>query len=126
MSTPSSKDDSEYNHRNWQSIVEDTEVKIEKHCQQCQEIEDKMDDNEFSNDDESMGSVTHIPTETGVNNCDAELMSMDENDNGDDDKEDQRYHANDGMDQEEFSTKDNMELNEDKYEKIEVMVMERR
>ena len=52
-------------------------MKIVEHCQQCQEIEDKMEDNEFSNDDESMSSVTHIPKETGVNNSDVESMSID-------------------------------------------------
>ena len=90
MATLPSKYDGEYYHRKWQSILEDTAAKIEKHWQQCQEIEDKIGDNEFNNDDESMGSVTHIPTETGVNNNDTELMSMDENDNDDDnDEEDQ-------------------------------------
>ena len=61
-----------------------------------------MDDNELSNDDDSMGSVSHIHTDTGINNSDAESMSIDGNDNGDDNKEDQRrYHTNDGMDEEE-------------------------
>ena len=68
-----------------------------------------------------MGSVTHIPTEIGVNNCVAESMPMDGNDNGDDDdddddEEDRRYCANNGMDQGELSTKDNMEKNKDKNE----------
>ena len=74
-----------------------------------------MDDNEFSNDDESMGSGSHIPTDTGINNSDAESISMDGNDNSDD--EDQRcYHTNNGTDQEKLSTGDNTETNEDENE----------
>ena len=108
--------DGEYHHQRWDSIVEETKVRIEEYYLQCQEIENKMNDNEFSNDDESIGSVTHIPTETGVNNSDAESMSMDGNDNGNNNEDDQRYHANNGMYEEELSTKDNMEINKDKNE----------
>ena len=39
-----------------------------------QEINGETDDKESSTDDESMGSVTHIPKETGVNNSDTESM----------------------------------------------------
>ena len=35
-------------------------MRIEEHRQQCREIEDKMDDNEVSNNDESMSSVTMV------------------------------------------------------------------
>ena len=35
-----------------------------------QEIKGETDDKEFSTDDESMSSVTHIPKETGVDNSD--------------------------------------------------------
>ena len=70
-------------------MVKIAEEKIVEHWQRCQEIEQyEMDDNELSNDDDSMGSVSHIPKETGINNSDAESMSMDGNDNSDDDEED--------------------------------------
>ena len=42
-----------------------------------QEIEGETDDKEFSTDDETMSSVTHIPKETRVDNSDTESMSMD-------------------------------------------------
>ena len=42
-----------------------------------QKTEDEMDNNEFSNGDERMSSVTHIPKETGVNNSDTESMLID-------------------------------------------------
>ena len=41
-----------------------------------QEIKDETDDKEFSTDNESMGSVTHIPKATGVNNSDTDTESM--------------------------------------------------
>ena len=43
-----------------------------------QKIKDKMDDNEFSNDDESMSRVTYIPTETGVNKSDIDQCQLTE------------------------------------------------
>ena len=45
-----------------------------------QKIKDEMEDNEVSNEDESMNSLTHIPKEIGVNNSDAESISTDGND----------------------------------------------
>ena len=42
-----------------------------------QEIEGETDDKEYSTDDESMGSVTHIPKETGVDNSDTESILTD-------------------------------------------------
>ena len=60
-----------------------------------------MDNNELNNDDDSMCSVSNIPTDTGINNSNAESMSMNENNNSDDDREDQgSFHTNNGMDQE--------------------------
>ena len=42
-----------------------------------QEIEGETDDKEYNTDDESMGSGTRIPKETGVNNSDIESMLTD-------------------------------------------------
>ena len=56
-----------------------------------------MDDNEVSNDDESMGSVSHIPTETGINNSEVELIAMDGIENGDDKEDQGQYNTNDGI-----------------------------
>ena len=79
--TQLSKNDSEYYKRNFPSIVKDVEENIEKHRPRCQEIEQyKMDNNDLSNDDYSMCSVSHISTDTGINNSDEKSMSMDETD----------------------------------------------
>ena len=40
-------------------------------------IEGDTDDNRYSTDDKSMGSGTHIPKETGVDNSDAESILID-------------------------------------------------
>ena len=116
---PPFKNDPQHYERNWPPIVKIAEVKIEQHQQRCQEIERyKMDDIKLSNDDNSIGCVSHILTDTGVNNSDAESVPTDKNNNdNDDDEEDQgSYHTKDGMDQEELSTSDNMETNGDENE----------
>ena len=77
-----------------------------------------MDENTLSNDDDSMSSVSHIPTEKGINKSDTESMSINRNDNSDGDEEDQgRYNTDDGMDQEELFIGDNMKTNEDENER---------
>ena len=54
-----------------------TNKKLTARVKMQQEIEGETDDKESSIVDESMGSVTHIPKETGVDNSDTESMSMD-------------------------------------------------
>ena len=82
-------------------MVKIAEKEIKELQQRCQEIKKyKMDDNELSNDDDSMGDVSHIPTDTGVNNRDAESVVKDGNDNDDDndDEEDQEsYYTKNGL-----------------------------
>ena len=87
IATPPSKNDPKYYEQNWPSMVKIAEKKNEEHQQRCQEIERyEMDDNELSNNDDSMGCVSHIPTDTGIINSDAESVSMDGNDNDDDEE----------------------------------------
>ena len=61
--------------------------------------------------------MSHIPTDTRINNSASEPVAMDGSHNDDDDKEDQGgYHTKDEMDQEDLPTSDNMETNENKNE----------
>ena len=60
--------------RRMKTIREIEESKINKktvaRVTMQQEIKDETDDKECSTDDESMGSVPHIPMATGVDNSD--------------------------------------------------------
>ena len=85
--------------------------------QKIKEQQQLLQDDELSDDDNSMGSVLHIPTDTGINNSDSEPVAMDLSNNDDEDEEDQgSYHTKDGMNQEDLPTSNNMETNENEKE----------
>ena len=67
--------------RKMKMIKEIEESKINKKTTERvtmqQAIEGETDDKEYNTDDESMGSGTQIPKETGVNNSDTESMLTD-------------------------------------------------
>ena len=67
--------------RRMKTIQKIKEIKINKKTTAKvtiqQEIESETDDKEYSTDDESMGSLAHIPQATGVNNSDTESILSD-------------------------------------------------
>ena len=81
-------------------------------------LNEKMDNNELRDDDESVGDLSYIPVDTGINNRNSESAAMDEDANDDNDGNDkEKYHTNNEMDQEDLPPSNNMETNENETPK---------
>ena len=69
-----------------------------------------------------MDSVSHIPTDTGINNSVSKPMTMDSSENDDEDQG--SYHTIDEMDQAYLFASDNMKKIKTKMKKMGVKAME--